>query len=56
MADEGGYIYGQDENPHAVQSKDKVVGKVDMPTDGTQVDDCDVKENVEYSDKTEDCE
>lgn len=56
MADEGGYIYGQDENPNAVQSKDKVVGKVDMPTDGTQVDDCAVEENVEYSDKTEDCD
>jgi len=56
MADEGGYIYGQDENPHAVQSKDKVIGKVDMPADGSQVDDCNVAENVEYSDKTEECE
>ena len=58
MANEGGFIYGQDDNEHAKPSKDKVVGKVELPDDGSQVDNCNVKEEVEYSDrvKGETCE
>lgn len=57
VANEGGFIYGQDDNPHAKPSKDKVVGKVDLPEKGEGVDNCNVNENVEYSDKIEgECE
>lgn len=57
MPNEGGYIYGQDDNPKASQDKDKVVGKVDdFRGDSTQVDDCAVDEKTDYSDKTEPCD
>ena len=57
MANEGGYIYGQDEDKNAVQSRDKVIGKVDMPEGDMQVsqDNCNVTESTEeYSDRVKD--
>ena len=57
MPNEGGYIYGQDDDKNAPQSKDKVLGKVDdFSGDSTQVDDCAVDESTDYTDKTEPCD
>lgn len=51
MANEGGFIYGQDDNPNAKPSKDKTIGKVEVKVDDEKsVDNCNLKENVKYSD------
>lgn len=59
MPNEGGFIYGQDDNPNAKPSKDKVVGKVDLPEGDMQQsqDNCNIAEGTgEYSDKVKDWE
>ena len=58
MPNEGGFIYGQDDNKNAKPSKDKVIGKVNLPEGDGQLseDNCNVTENAEYTDKVKDWE